>query len=127
MEAAPEHSPQGGQNAGEAVGPLAHEGKKTEKNVRQQGGPDLPLNRVFAVSEKITDLQDLFDLLEECLYRPTTFIKIADTAGSPRGVIGDEGHLREFIVHLDDRLYPAELLLILPAGTRPRQLYKIVA
>lgn len=69
-QAAPvEFLPQGrthqGKEPGEAVSPLAEAGPETQQQIDEQGRPHLPAHGVGVVTEKVGQLQGLFEFLEE--------------------------------------------------------------
>lgn len=60
---------------------------EAHQNVEKQGCPKLPADGVFTVAEEVTDLQGLFDLLEEYFDAPPGLIEFTDRAGSPLRVV----------------------------------------
>ena len=73
----------------EAAAPLAGHRLVTEQDINQQRAPHLPKDRIFAVAEKIAQLQRLLDLLEKRFDRPSTFVQVGDTRRCPGRVVGD--------------------------------------
>lgn len=65
------------------------------------------------MSEKITYLESLFDLLEEDLDGPAAGIQITDAACGPLQVIGDENHDDGFAIDFDFRFEASQACRIL--------------
>ena len=55
-----------------------------------QHGPELPADRLFAVAEKVANLEGLLQLLEKHLDAPPRLIEFADAGGGPLGELGEE-------------------------------------
>ena len=62
----------------------------------------MPLNRVFVVSKKASELKGLFELFEEGLDSPAVFVEVDDSTGRPRKIVANEGHFDFFAVAFDD-------------------------
>ena len=77
-----------GEKARKTVRPLALKGEESQKDVEQEGGPELPADGMFGISEEVADFEGLFDLLEEGLDTPSAAVQLADTGRSPVQVVG---------------------------------------
>ena len=113
IEFIPDDTPDDGKEANEAVRPIIDIGQKTQQDIEQKGRPKLPLNRRFAVPQKIAHFQGLFDLLEENFDPPSRLVKFADTARGPFHVVGDESHLDFPSINFDEHDDKAEAPWIL--------------
>src|ERR1035438_993714 len=61
----PESRTDQGEQPGEAVRPPSQMGTEAQQDIRQQGGPDLPLDGALAVAQEVGQLEGLFEFLEE--------------------------------------------------------------
>lgn len=84
--------------------PIHHLSLEAHQDVKQQCRPELPADCLFGVSQKVADLEGLFDLLEEDLDAPASLIEFAHGAGGPLNVVGDEDHHNVFLIDRDDHL-----------------------
>lgn len=107
--------------------PLGGPGLKAQEEIEQKGRPDLPADRLLGMTQEITDLQGLFELLEEHLDRPATLVEIADAGWSPLQVIGQKRHLDEFTIHLHSGHDTAHAFGIVPFRTKGPQRDFIIA
>src|ERR1039458_3269155 len=65
IEFLPEGRADEGEEAGKTVAPLAQPGAEAQQHIGQQGRPDLPAHGVGAVAQKVSQLEGLFEFLEE--------------------------------------------------------------
>ncbi len=114
-EAVPEYSSYESKQPGETVGPPALKSDVSEQNIQQQSRPELPADGVFGVAKEVTELEGLFDLLEEGLDAPSAAVKIADACGRPLKVIAEKNHDHPLFVDFDPCFDSAKTLGILLA------------
>ncbi len=69
------------------MAPARKERLEASQQPDEQGGPHLPGDSVFAVSDKSCELEGLLDFLEEDLDGPTSLVEIGDRTGSPVEVV----------------------------------------
>ena len=104
----PQRGANQGKEPGETVAPLPQKGAEAQEDISQQRGPDLPFDSVGAVTQKISQLEGLFEFLEEDLDAPTAAIQISDGLGAPSEVVGQKDHLAEFAVDFDQGHHPTQ-------------------
>ena len=122
----PEGRTDQGKEAREAVAPLAQMGAEAQQHIGQQRRPDLPFNGPLAVAEKVSQLEGLFEFLEEGFDAPAAAIQVGDSLGTPCEVVRQKNHFTEFAVHFDERDDAAEFNGIM-LGSRTRQSDQVVA
>ena len=96
FEFLPQSRTQQGKETGEAVAPLAQPGAEAQQHIGQQGRPHLPAHGVGGVAKEVSQLEGLFDLLEEHLDAPAAAVEVSDGLGAPCQIVGQEDHLPEF-------------------------------
>ena len=79
--------------AREAAPPAGDVAQKAQQQVRQQPGPDLPLDGLLVGSDEVLQLERLLEFLEEQLDCPARAVQSGDGARAPGGVVRDERHL----------------------------------
>lgn len=104
----PYGGPDGADKTGKAQCPLRHVLDEPQEQVGEQSNPNLPLNRLFVVADKISELEGLLEFLEERLNGPSGAVEFRDGARTPVEVVGDERHFPIASVHLDDGRDPAQ-------------------
>ena len=78
----PEHGAEAGEEPGEAMRPATPGMEESQQHIHQQRRPQLPLDRVTVVAEKVSNLQRLLDLLEKHLDIPAGLVEVADAVGT---------------------------------------------
>src|ERR1017187_4945486 len=78
----PERRAEQGEEPGETVAPASQPGAEAQQHISQQSRPDLPAHGVGGVTQKVGQLQGLFEFLEEGFDAPTAAIEISDGLGS---------------------------------------------
>jgi len=126
VEALPQGGPDQGEEAGEAVAPLAQEGAEAQQQIDQQRGPHLPADGVGVVAEEVGQLEGLLEFLEEDLDAPAAAIQVGDGLGAPSQVVGQKDHLAQFALHLNQRDHAAQFDGI-GFASRPGQPDQVVA
>jgi hypothetical protein len=126
-EAVPCNTSNEGEQARKAVRPLTLESNKSQQNIQQQGGPELPTDGMLGVTEEVADFEGLLDLLEEGLDSPTAAVQIADTGRSPIQIVGQKDHDPFFSVDFDKSFNSPQSLRILGFGLGPDQCDLIIA
>ena len=81
--------------------------------MREKTDPDLPLDRVLAVSDEVVNLAGLLELLEERLDPPPVAVDLRDCAGRPLEVVREEHHRLHLPLYLDHSRDAAEGSLVL--------------
>ena len=81
--------------------------------MREKTDPDLPLDRVLAVSDEVVNLAGLLELLEERLDPPPVAVDLRDCAGRPLEVVREEHHRLHLPLYLDHGRDAAEGSLVL--------------
>lgn len=97
----PEGRTDQGEQAGETIGPAAQVGTEAQQHIGQQGGPDLPFDGAFAVTQEVGQLERLFKLLEKDFDGPAAPIQAGDGLGAPGDVVGQENHRAQLAVHFN--------------------------
>ena len=110
-----------GEQARKTVRPLAFERDKSQQNVEQEGGPELPADSMLGVAEEITDFKGLFDLIEEGLDSPAAAVQVADAGRSPVQIVGEKDHDSFLSVDFDESLNAPQSLRILSPGLGANQ------
>src|SRR5664279_5855372 len=77
----PESRADQGEEPGEAVRPLAQMGGEAQEHIGQQRRPDLPFDGVGAVTQEVSQLQGLFEFLEEEFDAPAAAVEVGDGLG----------------------------------------------
>jgi hypothetical protein len=121
----PKRRAEQGEEPGETVAPASQPGAEAQQHIGQQSRPDLPAHGVGIVTQKVGQLQGLFEFLEEGFDAPTAAIEISDGLGAPREVIGQENHFPNFPVHLHQGHDAAQADWIL-FGRRAGQLNELI-
>lgn len=127
MPSTPQNSSDNREQTSEAVLPGMRECKITNEQVGQQACPDLPLHSVGVVAEKISQLNGLFDFLEEHLNVPATSIQFRDSPGAPLYMIGQKLQLAIFPIHFNQRNNPSHGFGVGLAGFLGDQFNDLVA
>lgn len=78
---------------GEAADPARNPGLEAQQQIAKQGTPNLPAHSISTVAQKVSQLESLFNLLEEDFDFPAGAIEIGHAAGTPIHVVGEELHL----------------------------------
>jgi len=86
----PEGAPHQGKQPGKAMAPMMQECLETKEHINQQSRPYLPADSIGAVSQEISQLQGLFDLLEEGFDGPPAAVKVGDAGGTPLQIVAQE-------------------------------------
>ena len=88
------------------MAPLADPSAEAQQHIGQERRPHLPAHRVGVVSEEVSQLESLFDLLEKDFDFPSAPIQINDRLRAPFQVVRQELHLSPLAVHLHHRHDP---------------------
>ena len=97
----PDGGPDGSAEAGKAEGPLCSMLEEPQQHVDEQPGPDLPLDRLLVVADKVSELESLLEFLEEGLDGLTGAEEFRDGARAPCEAVGDERRFPVVPVHFD--------------------------
>jgi len=106
VQTLPECRANQGEKPSEAAGPTREECLKAQQQVAKQGAPNLPANGIGAVSEKVSELKGLLDLLEEDLDVPARAVEVGHAARTPVHVIGEKFHFPLDALNLDQSTHP---------------------
>ena len=120
-EAVPCDAAHQGKQARKAMRPLADICDESEQDIQQQGGPELPTDGIFGVTEEVTDFESLLDLLEKGFDGPAASIQVGHARRSPIEVVGEKNHDPFFSVDFDNGLNPTQSLQILRPGLGANQ------
>lgn len=104
----PQRSSYDADAAGEAVLPVRDVAQKSQEQMCQQAGPDLPLDGLFVRANKVAQLEGLLEFFEERFDRPACAVEFRDGARTPLGVVGNEGHLALHAIDHHERRDPAQ-------------------
>ena len=88
--------------SGKTVAPLAQVRTEAQEHIGQERRPDLPFNGVGVVAEEVSQLQGLFEFLEEDLDAPTAAVEVGDGLGAPLQVVGQKDHFPPLPVHFNE-------------------------
>lgn len=122
----PEGRADQGEEPGETVTPPPQPGAEAQEDISQECRPDLPAHGVGVVTQKVGQLQGLFEFLEEGFDAPTAAIEISDGLGAPSEIVGQENHFPHFSIHLDQCHNAAQADRII-FGRRAGQFDQVVA
>src|SRR5690606_2898785 len=110
--------PKGGTNQGKysskATGPARRPGLEAQKQIAKQGTPNLPAYGIGTVTEKIGELEGLFDLFEEDFDGPPGTIEVGHAPGTPFHIVGKELHLAFNTINFDEGTHPAHAFGVFP-------------
>ena len=109
------------------MAPLADPSAEAQQHIGQERRPHLPAHRVGVVSEEVSQLESLFDLLEKDFDFPSAPIQINDRLRAPFQVVRQELHLSPLAVHLHHRHDPPQPRWIEPTRSRGFHLHHVVA
>ena len=86
--------------------PLFRDGNE---HVDADGNPYLCFDGILGSAEKSLDAKVLFDPFEEEFHLPTAFVKIADSQGWKRGVVGKEHQASSVGICISDASKPLRI------------------
>ena len=113
----------------EAQFPLRKELEIAQQQVHQKPGPDLPLDRVLAVPDEVTELTCLFELFEEQLDCPSRSVEFGHGPCGPVAVVREEDHSPHLPPDLDHRRDAPKRAIarrVLPRRSLPRRAHDLV-
>ena len=113
----------------EAQFPLRKELEIAQQQVHQKPGPDLPLDRVLAVPDEVTELTCLFELFEEQLDCPSRSVEFGHGPCGPVAVVREEDHSPHLPSDLDHRRDAPKRAIarrVLPRRSLPRRAHDFV-
>src|SRR6516164_5957818 len=109
----------------EAMPPATDEGTKAQQHLNQQRRPDLPAHGIGIVSQKVGQLQGLFEFFKKHLNAPPAAIQIRHALCTPIQLVGQEHHLAQLSIDFHHGYYSTKDFWIIIVGIRVKELHQV--